>query len=200
MERSFDERLHGRSAVITQPIAAFLTSYGIIANWLTGLGVCLAMLSGYLLMGGQMFSAGLVLLAAAACDGLDGPVARYQGQATKFGSFLDSVTDRCADLCPPLGFLWYAVSHRSQTVGVIVVLSIIVAVLIPYSRAKAEALGCRADNGWLPRGPRLGLTITGCLGGVTWFIAAATIITVLGLVTISQRLTAVYQQLASRPS
>src|SRR5258708_5856592 len=49
--------------------------------------------------------AGLLILGATFFDALDGAVAKQTGRSTKFGAFLDSVTDRVSDAAVLLGLL-----------------------------------------------------------------------------------------------
>jgi len=63
----------------------------------TALGLCRALGAGLLAYYGH-FSAGLILfVASAACDALDGSLARVSNGATKFGLYFDGVADRFSE-------------------------------------------------------------------------------------------------------
>ena len=85
-------------------IARGLIRLGVTPNMITLTGCVLTMLTGFCLAmgvasGERFFYAFAVLLLywCAACDMLDGAVARLGGKGTEFGRFLDSTTDRVSD-------------------------------------------------------------------------------------------------------
>lgn len=79
-------------------VVARLCCAGVTANEVTTLGLCLALVAGLLAYYGHL-SAGLILfVASAACDALDGSIARVSNEATKFGLYFDGVADRFSEL------------------------------------------------------------------------------------------------------
>src|SRR5436309_614214 len=67
---------------------------GISPNALTFLGLALSLGAAWIVVSGNLLLGGVAFLVANAFDMLDGAVARATGKASRFGAFLDSVTDR----------------------------------------------------------------------------------------------------------
>ena len=100
---------------------------------------------------------GLLFLGlSAALDGLDGHLARQRGMQTRFGAFLDSTLDRCADFFYLAGFWVFAQSMSLEafwfTAGIL--LALLASFLVSYSKARLEALGARCDIGLMDRTAR----------------------------------------------
>jgi len=106
--------------------------------------------SAYLLL-----AAGL-LLAASACDMLDGAVARLGGKSTPFGAFLDSTTDRFSDFAVYAGIAaHYAWQEPANVTFILLAMSaFFAAFMISYTRARAEDLVQRCRVGYWQRGER----------------------------------------------
>lgn len=143
-------RLRRESKRILTPIAEKLAKQKISANLITILGLVLAFI--YLI---AMFIFKnpiigiLLLLFSSLSDALDGEVARVSGKAGIRGAFLDSSLDRVEDILFLLPFFFY---FQQYLVGLLIGLSL----LIPYLRARAEALGIKAEGrGIIERGERI---------------------------------------------
>jgi len=107
--------------------------------------------------------AGGLLVASNACDMLDGAVARIGGQKTRFGAFLDSTLDRCSDFAVYAGIgLHYA---WRQPANITFVLACMVAfanaVMISYTKARAENLIDECPAGYWQRGERSAAILIG---------------------------------------
>lgn len=157
-----------------------LTFMGLVIN------VVAAFLFGYATGESQrrmFFYAGLVVLAAGFFDLVDGPVARASNQVTRFGAFFDSVLDRYSDAALFFGLLvFYARGNRFFYV-VLTALVMISAVMVSYTRARAESLIGSCRVGFMERPERLVLIIIGALTNrmapVLWIIAVLSTITVI---------------------
>ena len=66
-------------------------------NYLTVLGLLIALISAYMFAIGNLLWGGLFIALSGFLDIIDGAVARNNNTATKFGGFLDSTTDRFSD-------------------------------------------------------------------------------------------------------
>src|SRR5438477_2727804 len=149
-----------------------LTFMGLVIN------VVAALLFGYATganQGRMFFYAGLVVFAAGFFDLVDGPVARASNQVTRFGAFFDSVLDRYSDAALFFGLLvFYARGNRFFYV-VLTALVMISAVMVSYTRARAESLIGACRVGFMERPERLVLIIIGALSNrmapVLWVIA-----------------------------
>jgi CDP-diacylglycerol---glycerol-3-phosphate 3-phosphatidyltransferase len=161
-------------------------------NALTASGVTLCLASSVLVffeyrgellfywLGAAIFLVGSIL------DILDGALARAGGKTTPFGAFLDSTTDRLGEgaMLTAIGLIF---ARQGNTVALAFTSAAIAgSFLVPYARAKAEALGFRGDVGIFGRAERVVAIAAGLVfapwGALQWFIyllAAAAWITVL---------------------
>lgn len=93
---------------------------------------------------------------SAASDGLDGHLARQRDEQTRFGAFLDSTLDRCADFFYLAGFWVFANSLAFDAFwfSALLLLALLASFLISYSKARLEALGASCDIGLMDRTAR----------------------------------------------
>lgn len=98
----------------------------------------------------------LFMALSAASDGLDGHLARQRGEQTRFGAFLDSTLDRCADFFYLMGFWVFARSIALDTFwfSALLLLALLASFLISYCKARLEALGGQCDIGLMDRTAR----------------------------------------------
>jgi CDP-diacylglycerol--glycerol-3-phosphate 3-phosphatidyltransferase len=130
----------------------------------------------------MFFYAGLVIIGSGFFDLVDGRVARASNQVTRFGGFFDSVVDRYSDASLFLGLLvFYGRGNRFFYV-VLAALAMISAIMVSYTRARAESLIGVCRVGFMERPERLVLLIIGALfnvmAPVLWVIAVLSTITV----------------------
>lgn len=174
-----------------------LSRLGFTANLLTALGVVLSGVAAWRIADGAFLAGGLILTAGGCLDFCDGAVARVQGTASRFGAFLDSVTDRFSDAFVFSGFAWYYLRMSDDVMFAIVLAAYGGAVLTSYVRAKAESLGYDCKVGLLERAERL-IVINGGLilsaFAVQILEVALGALAVLGILTVVQRLVYVARQ------
>lgn len=134
----------------------------------------------YYWLGAAIFVVGSVL------DILDGALARAGGKSTPFGAFLDSTTDRVGEgaMLAAIGLVF--ANQGNDIAAVFTIVAVAGSFLVPYVRAKAEALGLRGDVGLGSRAERVivitaGLVLApwGALQWAIYLLAAASAITVL---------------------
>ncbi len=115
--------------------------------------------------------AGLFLLLSAACDMLDGAVARVGNMSSKFGEVLDSTLDRFSDTAIYVGCAVYFAWHENVTYQVLAFLALGNTFLISYIKARAEDVvpGC-CGVGWWQRGERYVALLLGCFFGHMPFV------------------------------
>ena len=147
----FTDRLRLLLKGIIEPIASFLNRIGLKPNTVTFLGLVGHICGAYLLAIGKISMGGLVILLTAPIDALDGTMARQRGMPTKFGGFVDSVTDRYAELFIFGGLLYYFVQQQNALATTLVYISIAGSIMVSYVRARAESLGFDAKIGLLSR-------------------------------------------------
>jgi CDP-diacylglycerol--glycerol-3-phosphate 3-phosphatidyltransferase len=122
-----------------------------------------------------LFAAGaLLLLVGAACDAADGAVARGRAMASDAGEVLDATVDRWAEMAVFFALAWY---YRSVWWGFLLAVGACAgAVMVSYTRAKAEIYGVDAGFGLMQRHERavwLGLATLGSSVWSAWRPAAA---------------------------
>jgi CDP-diacylglycerol--glycerol-3-phosphate 3-phosphatidyltransferase len=140
--------------------------------------------------------AAAVFVVGSLLDILDGALARAGGKTTPFGAFLDSTTDRVGEgaMLTAIAFV-LARSGRDWAVAVTAA-AIAGSFLVPYVRAKAEALGLRGDVGLGSRAERV-VVITAGLVLAPWGVLpyAICLLAVTAWVTVVQRILHVRKQL-----
>lgn len=161
---------HGAMRIIDAMVRG-LAALGVSPNVLTTIGVMINVGCCVLFGFGEFFWAGIVLIIANIFDMLDGNVARLTGNVTKFGSFLDSSLDRLSDMVAFLGIMIFYAGNNTQKSLLYVTLAgvaMIGSVLVSYSTARSEALGVKANVGFLQRPERIVLLIIGALSTWNW--------------------------------
>jgi CDP-diacylglycerol--glycerol-3-phosphate 3-phosphatidyltransferase len=130
--------------------------------------------------------AAVIFVVGSVLDILDGALARAGGKSTPFGAFLDSTTDRIGEgaMLAAIGFVFARQGHDLAVLFTIV--GVAGSFLVPYVRAKAEALGLRGDVGLGSRAERVvvitaGLVLApwGLLPYAIYLLAATSWLTVL---------------------
>jgi phosphatidylglycerophosphate synthase/putative flippase GtrA len=140
-------------AWLMRPLWRGLVAAGVPPNAITTLSVAIALGSGLAASQGRFALAGWIFFAAAALDFLDGRVARATGRASQRGAALDSVLDRYCEAALLTGLAWY---YRDSWALVPVLLALSGSFLVPYVRARGEALGAKlSDVGFMQRPERI---------------------------------------------
>src|SRR5438067_13087165 len=176
--------------VLLKTIVRWLALTKVNPNVLTFMGLVVnawaAFFFGYATAENQQrmfFYAGLIIIGSGFFDLVDGRVARASNQVTRFGGFFDSVLDRYSDASLFFGLLvFYARGNRFFYV-VLTALVMISAIMVSYTRARAESLIGSCKVGFMERPERLVLLIIGALfnvmAPVLWVIAVLSTITVI---------------------
>jgi CDP-diacylglycerol--glycerol-3-phosphate 3-phosphatidyltransferase len=141
-------------------------------------------------LGATVFVVGSIL------DILDGALARAGGKSTPFGAFLDSTTDRVGEGAM-LAAIGLVLARQGNDVAVVfTILAVAGSFLVPYTRAKAEALGLRGDVGIGSRAERVVVITTGLVlapwGLLGW---ALVVLAATAWITVFQRVLHVRKQL-----
>ncbi|MDR1634667.1 MAG: CDP-alcohol phosphatidyltransferase family protein [Bifidobacteriaceae bacterium] len=191
--KPLEQRIFGRPA-------AWLVKHHVRANTVTVVGVlaqCAVALT--LFPFGYLWQGAVVLSVVVTTDALDGTMARLAGTASKWGAFLDSTLDRLADAAIIAGLTIY-LAREGYTGGVIAgVAALAAGAIVPYTRARAEALGYQASVGIAERTDRLIVVlvaafVTGLgLSPVVLTVALA-VLAAASFVTVGQRAATVYRQ------
>jgi CDP-diacylglycerol---glycerol-3-phosphate 3-phosphatidyltransferase len=143
-------------------------------------------------LGAGIFVLGSIL------DILDGALARAGGRSSVFGAFLDSTTDRVGEGAMLAAIALVFARNGNDTAVVFTIVGVAGSFLVPYVRAKAEALGLRGDVGLGSRAERVVVITAGLVlapwGLLPWaiYLLAAT-----SWLTVVQRVLHVRKQLIS---
>ena len=175
-------------------VAKWILRRPINPNFLTFGGLVLNVIAGILLALGQWFAAGWVILAGGFFDLLDGAMAREQGEVTPFGGFFDSVIDRYSDFALFLGVSIFYLRAQAFTTLVLALVALAGAMMVPYTRAKAESFISKCNVGLMERAERILVLTAGALSG--WMIPALWIVAILSHFTVAHRIYYTWRQLS----
>jgi CDP-diacylglycerol--glycerol-3-phosphate 3-phosphatidyltransferase len=178
--------------VIT-PVASVALRLGITPNavtWTGAIGVVVSAM--YFYPRGNFFIGTIIICVFALSDLFDGTMARIsQKGSSRWGGFLDSTIDRITDSAILIGITIYLINKHDRLASV-VLLTLVVGMLVPYIRAKAESFGIECSGGIAERTERLiislaaigldGLGIPFVLSSGIWLLA------ILGSYTVIQRM------------
>jgi len=171
---------------ITTPIVQVLSKSGLKPDTLTFTGLVISFAAAYLLGGGHFFFGGLLVLLSGLFDLVDGAVARFNNQATKFGALLDSTFDRISEAVILCGLMiWYI--PKESTLEIVLIFAVLTgSFLVSYVKARAEGLGLECHVGLFTRAERvIALTVGLLIGQV---LIALWILLLFVYVTVIQRL------------
>jgi CDP-diacylglycerol--glycerol-3-phosphate 3-phosphatidyltransferase len=190
-------RLRAPVTRLITPVCELLLRLGLTANMLTTIGAVGVVAASFsFLASGELFIGTLLITIFALSDLLDGTMARIsKSNGSKWGAFLDSTLDRISDAAICIG-LWLYFRNESL-IAWLLLLNLFLGGLIPYIRAKAEALSIKCDIGIAERVERLIIILMGSglygLGVTIAMPIALIVLTVLSLITVLQRIRVVYR-------
>ncbi len=150
-KQTFSDRMRIIFKSILDPIGMFLNRLGLMPNTITLLGLAGTTIGAYALAIGHMTTGAFILLASVLVDAFDGTMARLRGEPSDFGGFVDSVSDRYAELVTFGGLLYYFLSKNDGLAVMITFVAAAGSVLVSYVKARAEGLGFTAKVGILTR-------------------------------------------------
>ncbi len=178
---------------ITDPTVALLSKSGITPNTLTLINLALNIVAACVIARGYFLLGGALVLVSGLFDLLDGALARFTRQTTKFGAVLDSVVDRISEAAILSGLLIWYVSQdgASQEIGLILAV-LTGSFLISYIRARAEGLGWQCQVGLFTRAERVIVLALGLL--IDQVFVALCILAVFVSITVAQRLVHLWKQ------
>jgi CDP-diacylglycerol--glycerol-3-phosphate 3-phosphatidyltransferase len=135
------------------PLERLFTEGGASPDTLTLAGCLMCCLGAAAIGAGDLTVGGLTILGSAGFDFLDGRIARRRGIANRGGEFLDSTLDRYSDaFCFGAAAFLFRDSPWNLTAALV---AFGAAAIVPYARAKAEALGSDLRSGLMQRPERV---------------------------------------------
>ncbi len=185
------------------PLASGLITTGIHPNTLTTLGFIVVALSAVAFGVGFVRVGGFFLLLSGAFDVLDGKVARGGGMMSRFGAFYDSTLDRVGDgaIFGGIGlyFMTGGLSDELAVWGVAsAMLALSTALIVSYTRARAEGLDLECKVGLAQRAERIvGLGVPCLFFGAgpsgLMLLGIVSVLGALSALTVVQRINHVYR-------
>lgn len=173
-------------------VAEKLLKVGLSPNHITLIGLLGNIAAAVLIGFGYIRWAGLLAVLMAPLDAVDGAMARLRGTSSKFGAFFDSVIDRYDELFLFGGLLVWFYTQQNFPGLILSFLSAMGAVLVPYTRARAEGLGILTKVGIMTRIERAIVLIVGLLiGKPIWSVG---IIALFANITAIQRIVFVWRE------
>mgnify|MGYP006303231263 CR=1 FL=1 len=183
--------LRAQARGITQPVARVLHQWGVHPNLVTLLGFLGCVGAASVVAMGHARVGGVLLGFAASLDAFDGALARLAGVDGRFGAFFDSTLDRLSDSAVILGILWWQLPTADPTMVLLLFLLLLGAVMVSYTRARAEGAGYSCKVGLLTRVPRVAVLVWGLILGL--IRPMVILMVVLSWFTVLQRILYVYK-------
>jgi CDP-diacylglycerol--glycerol-3-phosphate 3-phosphatidyltransferase len=178
---------------ITNPIVRILSKSGITPNTLTLINLALNIVAAYVVATGHFLPGGVLVLVSGLFDLLDGALARFIKQTTKFGAILDSTVDRISEAATLCGLLiWYVPQEGASLKIIFIFVVLIGSFLVSYIRARAEGLGWQCQVGLFTRAERVIVLAIGLL--VNQIFIALCVLVVFVFITVVQRLVYLWKQ------
>ncbi|MBA0126040.1 CDP-alcohol phosphatidyltransferase family protein [Haloechinothrix sp. YIM 98757] len=148
---------------VVDPIGRTLVRAGLTPNGMTLIGTAGVVVASLVLFPlGMLLVGTFVVWGFAMLDLLDGAMARATGRPTAFGAVLDATGDRLADGALFGAIAWWCfVVDDNRTAAVAALLALVLAQIISYVKARAEASGLTAEGGLIERPERLIIALVG---------------------------------------
>ncbi len=194
-QKTFTDHLRVLFKGLLDPIAVFFNRLGITPNTMTLLGLLGHVVAAYLLAQGNMFWGAIWVLIGGPFDALDGTMARLRGEASDFGAFVDSVTDRYSELFLLGGLTFYFTRLDNWMAVMGCYIAAAGSVMVSYTKARADSLKFDANTGILTRVERYIVLAPLLLFNLP--IYAVWIVAVLANITALQRIWRVRKQARS---
>jgi len=148
---TFTDRMRGWFKWLVDPLGKFFLHIGMTPNMMTTLGLLGNFLGAFFLSQGKLVLGGWLVLIMTPIDALDGTMARLRGDPSDFGAFVDSVSDRYAELAILGGLMYFYASQGNALGSTLAFAAASGSVLVSYVKARAESLGYEAKVGLLTR-------------------------------------------------
>ena len=181
---------------ITNPVVGILSKSRITPNALTLINLALSIVAAYIISVSHLVLGGVLVLISGLFDLLDGALARFAGQTTRFGAILDSTVDRISEAAILCGLLIWYIPEEAKIEIVLILAVLIGSFLVSYVRARAEGLGLQCQVGLFTRAERVIVLAIGLL--VNQVFIALCVLAVFVYITTVQRLIYSWKQAKSK--
>ncbi len=186
---------------MSEPMAGLLAKTKITPNQMTWAAFGIALLSFISFVLGNNIIAGILVQLSSIVDGVDGSLARLKSMTSVFGSFLDSMLDRYADILIVLGLTLWSLSHETYSgIWLVGFLAISGIICVSYTRARISPnhrlLFDKGFKSLASRDIRLFLIMLGAVTGQAYFCLI--VIAVLTNAVVFYRLIYMYRYLGQK--
>ena len=172
---------------ITDSMVRILSKSGITPNALTFINLALNIVAAYVIATGHLLLGGVLVLVAGLFDLLDGALARFTKQTTRFGAILDSVADRISEAAILCGLLIWHIPQEEASLEIVLIFVVLIgSFLVSYIRARAEGLGWQCQVGLFTRAERVIVLVIGLL--INQIFIALCVLVIFVFITVVQRL------------
>lgn len=157
---------------ILLPLTRMAVKAGLRPNYISLLGFIFGIAASVAVAVSELIAGVILLVLSSFMDVFDGAMARGGGKETEFGGFLDSIFDRYVDIAIFTGLGIYAAREISSPIPIwpLVIVTLAGAMLVSYTRSRAEMEIPNCDVGVVERGERIILIVIALLTGYIWQI------------------------------
>ena len=178
---------------ITDPVVGVLSKSGITPNALTFINLSMNIAAAFIIATGHFLLGGILILVAGLFDLLDGALARFSKQTTRFGAILDSVADRISEAAILCGLLVWYIPQQGTSLEIVLIFAVLIgSFLVSYIRARAEGLGWQCQVGLFTRAERVIVLAIGLLINQIFIVLCVLVVFV--FFTVFQRLVHLWKQ------
>jgi archaetidylinositol phosphate synthase len=172
--------------VLPKTVGKYLSKIGLTPNGATLIGFMFAIIAPILAYYRVYVLIPIMIVLSGLMDVIDGAIARATNKTTKFGAYLDSLTDRISDMLFFLALIFAGVNPYLS------IIALGFSEVVSYARSKGELLGVKMEGvGLLERSERLILLFIASIFAIFKLNLIANIIilivAILGVITIYQR-------------
>ena len=168
-------------------IANILARLKLAPNFISFIALLLGLTAGLLFALSYPLWAGILIILCGFFDILDGQVASKTDKKSLFGAIFDSTLDRYSEFFVFMGLAYYFRHHWALWLCFFTFFG---AMMVSYTRARAEGLGVECEIGLMQRAERIGLLALGSLFGSIFGVFDTVIIAVLITIAVVSNITA----------
>ncbi|MBI1878056.1 MAG: CDP-alcohol phosphatidyltransferase family protein [Chloroflexi bacterium] len=174
----FTEAARKYFRILYEPPARLISAWGVSPNVVTVVGFLLMRGVAVVLAQGYLFWGGILIIAVALFDAIDGTLARMMGRTSRFGAFLDSTLDRYSEAIIFLGLFIYLSGQNQKMELLLIYATVVGSLMVSYARARAEGIGISLKDGLFTRFERVFLLVVSLLFNqvtiILWVLAIFT--------------------------
>ncbi|AFZ70751.1 phosphatidylglycerophosphate synthase [Caldisphaera lagunensis DSM 15908] len=172
--------------ILPKTVGKYLSKIGLTPNAATTIGFLFAILAPTLAYFKFFIAIPIMIVLSGLMDVVDGAIARATNKTTKFGAYLDSLTDRISDMLFFLALIFEGLNPYLS------IIALGFSEIVSYARSKGELLGIKMEGiGLLERSERLILLfVASILALLKYYLVGniiIVIIAILGAITVYQR-------------